>query len=94
MASVEQRAAVRSDVQMLRARVEGHTDDATLVEISIYGCRIACITEVGADEPVRLSLNGSLPIAATVVWQRDGMVGCRFDTPIGRPLLRSLTIRT
>ena len=97
MASVERRDTTRTDVQIVRAAMQGIAQEAvaaTLVEISIYGCRIACDSDVAGEESIRLSLRGSLPIAAKVVWNRDGMIGCRFDAPIGRPLLRSLTIES
>lgn len=95
MAAVDRRDDVRVDAQVTRASLRGLAQDpsgAGLVEISIYGCRLACESEAEADESVWLRLNGSLPIAAKVIWNRDGVLGCRFDTPIGRPLLRSLTI--
>jgi hypothetical protein len=96
MAPAERRDEVRCNAQVTRATLRGLAQepaDAALVEISIYGCRIACDVAHDIGEPVWLRLNGSLPIAAKVVWSDGGMVGCRFDAPIGRPLLRSLTIR-
>lgn len=95
MVSAERRDEARVDAQVTRASLRGLAQepaDAGLVEISIYGCRVACDVDAADDEPVWLRLNGSLPIAAKVIWNRDGVLGCRFDTPIGRPLLRSLTI--
>lgn len=50
------------------------------------------MAELDRDEPVWLSLNDSPPIAAKVMWSADGVLGCRFDTPIARALLRSLTL--
>lgn len=96
MAPVERRDDLRFDAQVTRATLRGLAQepvDAALVEISIYGCRIACDVAHDVAEPVWLRLNGSLPIAAKVVWSRDGVIGCRFDTPIERPMLRSLTMR-
>lgn len=77
------------------ASVRGLADDgidAAITEISIYGCRLACAADAAADQPVSIRLGGSLPIAARVIWAKDGLIGCRFDQPIGRPLLRTLTI--
>jgi len=96
MVSAERREGARFDAQVTRATVRGVAQqpvDAALADISIYGCRIKCDVAHDTDEPVWLRLSGSLPIAATVIWSRDGMLGCRFDAPIGRPLLRSLTMR-
>ena len=97
MAISDRRDATRVDAQVTRAGVRSVSEEskpATLAEISIYGCRIACDLNTEVDEPVWLRLGGSLPIAAHVVWSEGGRIGCRFDTPIGRPLLRSLTIQT
>ena len=91
----DRRDAARVDAQVMRAALRSATNEptpATLVEISIYGCRIACDLTPEVDEPVWLRLGGSLPIAAHVVWSEGTRIGCRFDAPIGRPLLRSLTI--
>ncbi len=95
MAPAERHDTARFDAQVTRAVVRGQAQtsaDASLVEISIYGCRIACDVAHDVGEPVWLRLDGSLPIAAKVVWNEGGLIGCRFDMPIGRPLLRSLTI--
>lgn len=92
----ERREDVRFDAQVTRATLRGLAQEpaaAALVEISIYGCRIACDVAHDTGEPVWLRLDGSLPISAKVVWSEGGVTGCRFDAPIGRPLLRSLTIR-
>ncbi|WP_326524634.1 PilZ domain-containing protein [Sphingomonas sp.] len=93
--SAEQVNAQRFGATAAAASVRGLADDgvdAAITEISIYGCRLACTAEATADQPVSIRLGGSLPIAARVIWVKDGMIGCRFDQPIGRPLLRSLTI--
>ncbi len=95
MVPTERRDERRFEAQVTRASLREHAHEpasAGLIDISIYGCRIACDTDAETDEPVWLRLNGSLPIAAKVVWNRGGLLGCRFDMPIGRPLLRSLTI--
>ena len=93
----ERRDSARFDAQVTRATLRGLAEqptDAALVEISLYGCRIACDVAHAAGEPVWLRLNGSVPVAARIMWSEGGVTGCRFDVPIGRALLRSLTIRT
>ncbi len=67
--------------------------EALLKDVSLYGCRLESGVEHPADEAIWLRLNGSMPIAARVVWSRDGTIGCRFDSPIERALLRSLMMR-
>lgn len=91
----ERRDDVRHRAVITRATVRGVTQEpseALLQDVSLYGCRLQSPIEHSADEAVWLRLNGSMPIAARIVWSRDGMVGCRFDSPIERPLLRSLMI--
>lgn len=95
-AALDRRGGARLAVQVSRATVRGHgaaAADATLADVSAYGCRLRCSAEAGHDERIWLRFAGSLPVAATVIWREDGMVGCRFDTPIPRDLMRSLTIR-
>jgi len=78
-----------------RATVRGlaqEPSEALLQDVSLYGCRLQSPIEHLADEAIWLRLNGSMPIPARVIWSRDGMMGCRFDAPIERPLLRSLMI--
>lgn len=94
-ASFERRASERQVVQITRAttRARGSTPiDATLHDISIYGCKLASPRRHAAGDRLWLRLNDSLPIAAIVVWSDSGFTGCRFDEPIARALMRTLTI--
>ncbi|WNO53955.1 PilZ domain-containing protein [Stakelama saccharophila] len=93
-ALVEQRRAPRHPVFVTRATTRRHKQEAVearLCDLSAYGCRLA-----GDDQPdgerLWLRFEGSMPVAATAVWSRDGMVGCRFDEPIDRKLVRALTL--
>lgn len=94
-AALDRRDVPRHAVQISRATVRGHgaePQDALLCDVSIYGCRIRFPAAQFGDERVWLRLDGSLPIAATIVWREDDVIGCRFDAPIERALMRSLTI--
>lgn len=66
---------------------------AELDEISIYGCRLLLPGDVTMDGAVELSLDGAAPLPAEIVWNRGGVVACRFAKPISRAQLRTLTIR-
>lgn len=95
-ASIEQRAEPRLKLSVTRASVRryGKTPiDALLHDLSTYGCRIAAGVVATEGERLWLRFDGRMPIAATVVWCLDGMVGCRFDTPIERAVMRALTLR-
>lgn len=94
-ALVEQREATRHRVRVSRAVVIGSGDRsrlAVLHDLSIFGCRILAPRAYPAGEAIWLAFADSAPVAAKVVWAEDGFMGCRFDTPISRTLLRSLTL--
>lgn len=94
-ALVEQRSEPRHRILVTRATVRKQGDSATeaiLRDLSVYGCRLACTSEHGEGERVWLRLKESLPIAGTVMWNDGAHIGCRFDAPIERSLMRSLTL--
>jgi hypothetical protein len=95
-AAVEQRAEPRLKLSIKRASLRRHGKDAIealLHDLSIYGCRVASAVSPKEGERLWLRFDGQMPIAATVVWGADGMLGCRFDEPIDRSLMRALTLR-
>jgi len=94
-ALVEHRRAERFAVTVTRATVckHGGADlEATLHDLSIYGCRFATPTTFAPEEPLVLRLGGGDAVAAAVVWCRDGFVGCRFAEAIPRSVVRDLTL--
>ncbi|MGK6320057.1 PilZ domain-containing protein [Sphingomonas sp. DT-204] len=93
---VERRAAPRVPTPVSWVslhRVMGQPCDAILRDLSIYGCRIEGDRPRKPGASVRLSLDGSAPVAARVVWRDGAMMGCRFDTPIDRSLLRAIVLK-
>ena len=95
-ASLDRRAEPRLTLSLTHASVRRHGKtavDAVLHDLSIYGCRMAAETRAREGERLWLRFDGQLPVAATLVWNVDGMVGCRFDAPIERAMMRSLTLR-
>jgi hypothetical protein len=94
-ALVEQRAAPRHRIQVTRATVTKRGNkpvDAMLHDLSVYGCRLACDVPHGEGEKLWLNLRDDAPVPATVVWNDGAHIGCRFDTPIERSLVRQLTL--
>lgn len=94
-ALVEQRGAARHRVQVTRATLSKRGNapvDAELHDLSIYGCRFACQTGYQEGDRLWLRFGEGLPIAATAVWNDGDYLGCRFDAPIERSLMRSLTL--
>ncbi|MDB5696743.1 MAG: hypothetical protein JWN21_2286 [Sphingomonas bacterium] len=90
----DDRRAGRYTVVVSRATVRGHGEkaqDAELLDLSIYGCRISSPGEHVAGDRLWLRLDGGWPIPATVVWFDGERLGCRFDQPIAGALMRDLT---
>lgn len=94
-ALVEQRAAERHRILLTSATMQkrgGRATEAMLHDLSVYGCRLACRTPHREGSQLWLSFAEQPPIAAAVVWNDGEYVGCRFDAPIERSLMRSLTL--
>lgn len=91
----DQRAAVRHKVHVSRATVRqiGHEAvEAVLMDLSIFGCRVTTDEVFDKGDRVFVRFDGSLPIAAQVIWSESGETGCRFDKPLERSMLRSLIL--
>lgn len=91
----DQRAAPRHKVHVTRATVRqiGHeATEALLMDLSIFGCRVGAEERFDKGDRVFVRFDGSLPIAAEVIWSEDGETGCRFDKPLERSMLRSLIL--
>lgn len=94
-ALVDQRREPRHRILVSQATLRGEGEvpvEATLHDLSVYGCRLACSTEHAQGERLWLRIKGTMPVAATVVWNDGDHIGCRFDAPIERSLMRSLTL--
>ena len=78
----------RASVRPLGQR---ESTDAALLDLSVYGCRLATDESHGDGDRVWLRFNRGWPVAATVVWVGDGRMGCRFDEPIPSSTMRDLT---
>lgn len=94
-ALVEHRSAQRHRIIVSQATLRSHGEEpveATLHDLSVYGCRLGCSTNHQQGERVWLRLKTTTPVAATVVWNDGDHIGCRFDAPIDRSLMRSLTL--
>lgn len=94
-AGIDSRTAIRHPVSFTRTtlrRLAEEPESAELTDLSIYGCRILTGEMLAAGERLWLRFTGGIPIAATVVWCSDGLMGCRFDKPIASRVARSLTL--
>lgn len=94
-ALVEHRAVPRQRVFIARAKINrrGTTPvEAALHDVSIYGCRLACTVPHREGERIWLRIADDLPVAATVAWNDGSHIGCRFDAPLDRKTMRTLTL--
>jgi len=94
-ALVEQRATTRHRVTVTRATLVKRGNpaiDAELHDLSIYGCRFACRSDFQEGDRLWLRFGDGVPVTATAVWNDGNHLGCRFDAPIARTLVRSLTL--
>lgn len=94
-ASLEMRQVERHPVVIQPAFVRRRRTrplEARLQDLSIYGCRLACEASHEPEERVVIRICGGMPIGATVIWSKDGMIGCRFDAPIASGTVRALTL--
>ncbi len=87
----DHRLALGRRVDMTRAGMNAPGEPVSLVDLSTFGCRLSGDHDLLAGDRVRLDLGGAA-VSATVMWTRDDMLGCRFDTAIARPLMRSLVL--
>ena len=95
-ARIEQRDAVRHPVLLQRATVRRHAkepDEARLVDLSVYGCRLLIDGQFKIGDRLWLRFTGGNPIGATAVWFEDDRLGCRFDEALDRVLFRELTLQ-
>jgi hypothetical protein len=95
-ARLEQREAQRHPVLLGRASVRDsgkETLEASLVDLSVYGCRVLIDGGIKVGDRIWLRLAGSHPISATAVWAEGNRLGCKFDEMLDRALFRKLTLQ-
>ena len=94
-ARLDQRTIARHPVLIKRATVRGHgrhPAEAELIDLSIYGCRLAVDANYTIGDRLWLRFAGESPVAASTIWSEGGELGCRFDEPLDRALFRALTL--
>jgi hypothetical protein len=94
-ARIDARSDKRHLVMLRKAtlrRKSAKSYEAQISELSIYGCRVFTDAKFAVGEQVTLTLAGDAAVAAKAVWQEDGRMGCRFDEPLDREVLRLMTL--
>lgn len=95
-ARIEQREVVRHAVLLQRAKVRRHgkqAHEASLIDLSVYGCRLLIEGQFKTGDRLWLRFEGSNAIQATAVWYEGDRLGCRFDEALDRGLFRELTLQ-
>jgi hypothetical protein len=94
---VEQRKVYRHPVALNRAKVRKlgqPSEPATLIDLSISGCRIETDAILMKDDRLWLRFENGEALVAKAIWCRDGQVGCQFDATLDKGLFRALTLIT
>jgi hypothetical protein len=65
---------------------------AALDDVSKYGCRLAADTGFKTGECLSLQFENAPPVAAYVVWNQNGKLGCRFGETLDPALFRQITL--
>lgn len=94
-ARVDQRQEKRHIVLLRKSSVRKNSTksyEAQIAELSIYGCRLFTSARYCIGDAVTVSLSEDVIIAAKAVWCERGRIGCRFNEPLDRDVLRQLTL--
>ncbi len=94
-AALNRRATPRHEVSISSASLKRKGNMsivATLLDISIYGCRLEADAVFKEGEKVTLTVDEHAPVKATLVWQKTKQAGCRFADSLDTEMLRTLTL--
>jgi len=94
-AAINRRAVPRHEVEVTSVSLNAEKSKsipASLIDISIYGCRLELDANLTDGEAVEISIATFTSIAATIVWTKDDQAGCRFVDSMDPQMMRTLTI--
>ena len=94
-AALNRRAVPRHKVEVTSVSLSGkkkYAVPASLVDISIYGCRLEIDSDLSEGEEIRVSFATFASVAATIIWKKANEAGCRFADSIDPHMMRTLTI--
>ena len=94
-AALNRRAVPRHKVEVTSVSLNGKKKfsiPASLVDISIYGCRLEIECEMDEGEEIQVSFATFASVAATIIWKKADEAGCRFADSIDPHMMRALTI--
>jgi hypothetical protein len=64
----------------------------SVLDISEQGFRIVTVAEVAQGSSMLIKLPGLEAVRATVVWARDGQIGCSFQEELHPASIRTLAV--
>ncbi|QTD56588.1 PilZ domain-containing protein [Parasphingorhabdus cellanae] len=94
-AALNRRTTPRHEVYVSSASLKRNGNmsiAATLLDISIYGCRFEADAVFKEGEKVTVTVDEHAPFKATLVWQKTKQAGCRFADALDTEILRTLTL--
>lgn len=53
-----------------------------VIDISVTGFRMECLTYISDSQAVFLTMPGFQPLEAKIMWQTEWMYGCKFASPL------------
>jgi uncharacterized protein with PIN domain len=94
-ASIERRMAARHGSalrQVTISRADARSYTAQLADLSKYGCRLAIKTKLNVGDCIAIHFAAGSAITATIVWNAEAMLGCRFNETLDAALFRQMTL--
>lgn len=90
----DQRFAQRYETGLpIKCSVGSAEFKAYIRSASLTGLLIEASTELSVDAKIKITLPGSEPVAAKIIWS-DGMIGsCSFDTPLPNSVLNAVRLK-
>lgn len=90
----DQRSAQRYETRLpIKCSFESTEFEAYIRSVSLTGMLIEASTALSVDTKIEITLPGSGPAAAKVIWS-DGMIGsCSFDTPLQKSVLNAVRLK-
>lgn len=93
-AALNRRVTARAKVNLSGAAVKRGKKNqikASILDVSIYGCRLELDAIFSEGEKVQIHLADKNIIDAKVIWQKAKEVGCRFEDAISPQNMKALT---
>jgi c-di-GMP-binding flagellar brake protein YcgR len=94
-ASIERRKAARTDCALRMVtirRPSARSYPAQLADLSKYGCRLVLKSNLNVGQSITIQFGIGKVVNATIVWNADSMLGCRFSEMLDPTLFRQMML--